>query len=128
VPRPSPTERAFTVAVGPGPGGGARGLLALTLERDYGVFHLSGRLAVELPGLGWPTRVVDLEASLPAVFGYRRTGGSLEPGAVLEEVAASTAEAPGRHLAFRQFLVGAAGPTLELAYSVDLDRRYFSLR
>jgi len=127
VPRPLPAERALTIPVRPSPGSDHQGRLALTLERDYGVLHLSGRLPVELPGVSWPTRVVDLEASLPAVFEYRRVGGSLEPGPTVEGEAASS-DAPGRHFSFRQFLVGAVGPTLELRYAVDLEHRYFSAR
>jgi hypothetical protein len=82
---------------------------------------------VALPGLAWPTAVVDLEASLPAVFQYHRVGGSLESGPATSEASAST-DTPGKRLSFRQYLVGAAGPTLELKYSVDLEHRYFSVR
>ena len=126
-PLPLPPGGAVTVAVRPAPGGDHQGRLAVTLERDYGVLHLSGRLGVALPGLSWPTAVVDLEASLPAVFEYHRVGGSLEPGPAAAEAPASS-DTPGKRLGFRQHLVGAAGPTLELRYSVDLEHRYFSVR
>lgn len=127
VPAPVPEARPLALTVRPAPGGDQKGRLTVTLERDFGVLHLSGRLAVALPGLSWPTRVVDLEASLPAVFEYRRVGGSLEPGPAMAEAAASS-DTPGKRLGFRQFLVGAAGPTLELRYAVDLEHRYFSVR
>lgn len=128
-------QRSMALTVSPVRPGERRGTVALVLERDYGVFHLSGRLGVELPSVSWPTRLVELDVHLPTVFDYRRAGGSLEPMAEgsnqapeVEAFAASVeaVEAPGKKLSFRQHLVSSAGPTLELKYSVDLERRYFS--
>jgi hypothetical protein len=98
------------------------GVVELVLERDYGVFHLSGRIAFSLPGASWPTSVVEVSVHLPSVFEYRRVGGSLEPS---PEPPSAVPTLPGRAIFFRQHLVASAGPTLELSYSVDLENRYF---
>lgn len=120
-----PEGREVTWKVNPARPGEKTASLELTLERDFGVFHLSGRLGVTLPGASWPTARVESSVHLPAVFQWRRLGGSLEPAESLNWSAPSM---PGKQLNFRQHLVAAAGPTLELAYSVDLNGRYFSLR
>jgi hypothetical protein len=124
-PRTVPQGREIAIVVTPQSAGGREGLVELTLERDFGVFHLSGKLNFSLPGASWPTAVVDASVHLPNVFEYRRLGGSLEPS----DSAQSTQESlPGRALHFRQHLVASAGPTLELSYSVDLTNRYFRVR
>lgn len=124
-PRTVPRGREIAIAVSPQTVGGREGVVELTLERDFGVFHLSGKLNLSLPGASWPTAVVDASVHLPNVFEYRRLGGSLEPS----DAAQSTQQAlPGRALHFRQHLVASAGPTLELSYSVDLTNRYFRAR
>ena len=124
-------QKTLALTVGPSRPGEHQGAVALTLERDFGVFHLSGRLAFELPQVSWPTKVIEVIAHLPAVFEYRRVGGSLEPMESKEEAPEAdgdSLEAPGKRLSFRQYLVSSVAPTLELKYSVDLDHRYFSLR
>ncbi len=120
-----PEGREVSWAVNPVRAGEKTASLELTLERDFGVFHLSGRLGVTLPGASWPTARVESSVHLPEVFQWRRLGGSLEPSESLNWSAPSM---PGKQLLYRQHLVAAAGPTLELAYSVDLTGRYFSLR
>ena len=124
-PRAVPEGRDVTLAVSPQATGGREGLVELTLERDFGVFHLSGRLALSLPGVSWPTSVVEASVHLPNVFEYRRLGGSLEPTDGAEWTPPNM---PGRALRYRQHLVASAGPTLELRYSVDLENRYFRVR
>jgi hypothetical protein len=124
-PRAVPEGRVVTLPVSPQATGGREGLVELTLERDFGVFHLSGRLALSLPGVSWPTSVVEASVHLPNVFEYRRQGGSLEPIDALEWAAPTM---PGRALHFTQHLVASAGPTLDLTYSVDLEHRYFRVK
>jgi hypothetical protein len=121
-PRSVPSGRDVTLAVSPAAVGGRDGVVELVLERDYGVFHLSGRIAFSLPGASWPTSVVEVSVHLPSVFEYRRVGGSLEPS---PEPPSAVPTLPGRAIFFRQHLVASAGPTLELSYSVDLENRYF---
>lgn len=101
------------------------GKLELVLERDFGVFHLSGRLPLALPAASWPTAEVEASVHLPRVFEYRRLGGSLEPA---ESLTWAAPDMPGAALRFRQHLVASAGPTLELAYAVALEGQYFRVR
>jgi hypothetical protein len=96
----------------------------LQLSRELGVFHLSGRIDLELPQASLPVTRLELEVHLPAVFDYRRTGGSLEPA----EAASEPSTLPGKRLPYRQHLISASAPTLELEYSVDLKGHYFSTR
>ncbi len=124
-PRAVTVERALALTVSPARPGERTGKVELTLERDLGVFHLSGRLTLALPGVSWPTTEVEASVHLPQVFAYRRLGGSLEP---VEQLAWSPPELPGTALRYRQHLVASAGPTLELAYAVALEGRYFSVR
>jgi hypothetical protein len=132
VPQRAVAQGRLALTVGPSRAGERTGRVTVTLERDFGVFHLSGRLNLELPKVSWATKVVDLSAHLPVVFEYHRAGGSLEPVESSEAPAADDGlapmETPGKRLSFRQYLVTAVGPTLELKYSVDLDHRYFSLK
>lgn len=121
-PRSVPAGRAVTLAISPATLGGRDGVVELVLERDYGVFHLSGRITFCLPGASWPILVVEASVHLPEVFEYRRVGGSLEPSTAPP---AEVPNLPGRPMFFRQHLVASAGPTLELSYSVDLDNKYF---
>ena len=125
-PREVPVGREVSIAVAPRTAGAREGTVDLTLERDFGVFHLSGRLSLALPGVSWPTSVVEASVHLPNVFEYRRLGGSLEPADTSEPSPSSSL--PGRALQYRQHLVASAGPTLELSYSVDLTNRYFRVR
>ncbi|MBL8957021.1 MAG: hypothetical protein JNK82_39980 [Myxococcaceae bacterium] len=99
------------------------GTVELQLSRELGVFHLSGRLDLELPKASWPVAQVEAAVNLPAVFEYRRLGGSLEPAE-----ASAGAGIPGKRLGFRQHLVAASAPTVELEYSVELTGRYFTTR
>lgn len=125
-PRPLPEGQALEVEVAPQGAGDAQGWVELSLARELGVFHLSGRLPLELPAVAWPIAELEARAFLPAVFTWRRAGGSLEPAEV--EGLAPVPGLPGRQLAFRQFLVSGTAPTLELEYAVDLEKRYFRAR
>jgi len=100
--------------------GETEGKVELRLAQDIGVFHLAGALRVALPQSSWQTDAVSLVTYLPAVFEYRRVGGSLEEGEIGEP-----AGLPGRALGFRQFLVVASSPSVELRYSVDISKSYF---
>jgi hypothetical protein len=99
------------------------GAVELQLSKELGVFHLSGRLDFELPKPSWPVAQLDAEVYLPAVFEYRRVGGSLEPA----QNGTQLSKFPGRMLSFRQHLIAASAPTVELEYSVDLKGRYFKM-
>lgn len=123
--RPVPAGRAIAANVEPSRSGAKEAVVEVTLEREFGVFHLSGRLALAFPAVSWPTSLLDVSVHLPTVFEYRRLGGSLEPAI---ELAWSPASMPGRQLLYQQHLIASAGPTLELAYSVDLKDRYFKTR
>jgi hypothetical protein len=68
---------------------------------------------------------VRVRAHFPAVFNYRRVGGSLEPDASDARANEAPAGLPGKVLAFRQFLVSSSAPNLELGYSVDIAQSYF---
>ena len=50
VPREVPQGREISLKVAPQTAGGREGVVELTLERDFGVFHLSGKLNLALPG------------------------------------------------------------------------------
>ena len=104
--------------------GETEGTVELRLSQNIGVFHLAGSLRVALPSSNWQTDAVELLAYLPAVFEYRRVGGSLEDGEVGEGAAAEE-RLPGRELKFRQYLVVASSPSVELRYSVDISKSYF---
>lgn len=104
--------------------GETEGTVELRLAQNIGVFHLAGSLRVALPSCSWQTDAVSLLAYLPTVFEYRRVGGSLEDGEVAEP-APREVQLPGRELRFRQYLVVASSPTVELRYSVDISKSYF---
>ncbi len=103
--------------------GQTEGTLELRLAEHIGVFHLAGSLRVALPSSSWQTDVVTLRAYLPTVFEYRRVGGSLEEGE--GDVPTEEGQLPGRELKFRQYLVVASSPSVELRYSVDISKSYF---
>ncbi|MBZ4421844.1 hypothetical protein [Myxococcus sp. RHSTA-1-4] len=119
-------EGSLKLKVAPARLGETGGALDVVLSRDLGVFHLSGQLKLALPRVSWPVAELRARAHFPAVFNYRREGGSLEQ---VETDAASASEAeaglPGKELHFRQYLVAASAPTLELGYSVDISNSYF---
>jgi hypothetical protein len=100
--------------------------LEVVLARDLGVFHLSGRLKLALPRVSWPVATLQARAHFPAVFNYRREGGSMEEyeGEKAEALESQT-PLPGKVIHFRQYLVAASSPTLELGYSVDISQSYF---
>ena len=100
--------------------------LEVVLARDLGVFHLSGKLKLALPRVSWPVATLRARAHFPAVFNYRRDGGSMEEyeGEQAEAVESQT-PLPGKVIHFRQYLVAASAPTLELGYSVDISKSYF---
>ncbi|QSQ25600.1 hypothetical protein JY651_11990 [Pyxidicoccus parkwayensis] len=99
--------------------------LEVVLARELGVFHLSGRLKLALPRVSWPVAELRARAHFPAVFNYRREGGSLEQVDSAAATDAAEAGLPGKELNFRQYLVAASAPTLELGYSVDISNSYF---
>lgn len=103
--------------------GETEGVVELRLSQNIGVFHLAGALRVTLPSSSWQTDSVALLAYLPTVFEYRRVGGSLEDGEVSQNSAREGL--PGRELKFRQYLVTASSPSVELRYSVDISKSYF---
>jgi hypothetical protein len=101
--------------------------LEVVLARDLGVFHLSGRLKLALPRVSWPVATLRARAHFPTVFNYRREGGSMEEyeGGEQAEAVDSQTPLPGKVIHFRQYLVAASAPTLELGYSVDISKSYF---
>jgi hypothetical protein len=105
--------------------GETAGTLEVVLARELGVFHLSGRLKLALPRVSWPVAELRARAHFPAVFNYRREGGSLEQVEAAASVDTAEAGLPGKELRFRQYLVAASAPTLELGYSVDISNSYF---
>lgn len=112
----------LTLTVTPSSLGAAQATLELALTQDFGVLHLSGALELEEPGLSWPTKAWKVEATLPQVFRYTRTGGSLSEAA---EPTRASGEVPGTLLSFAQHLVGAQRPAVALRYAVELDGQYF---
>ncbi|NTX02194.1 hypothetical protein [Myxococcus sp. CA040A] len=124
VPVEEATDGVLKLKVAPARLGETGGALEVVLARELGVFHLSGRLKLALPRVSWPVAELRARAHFPAVFNYRREGGSLEQ---VDEAAAvaESAPLPGKVLHFRQYLVAASSPTLELGYSVDISNSYF---
>jgi len=120
------TEGTLKLKVAPERFGETNGALEVVLVRELGIFHLSGQLELALPRVSWPVARLHAQAHFPAVFTYRREGGSMEAyeggeGTGLE----SQMPLPGKVLYFRQYLVAASAPTLELGYSVDISDSYF---
>lgn len=124
-----PTEKdgRLLLKVAPARFGETEASLEVVLARELGVFHLSGRLKLALPRVSWPVATVQARAHFPAVFNYRREGGSMEQFESDETADALRPQTPlpGKVLHFRQYLVAASAPTLELGYSVDISQSYF---
>ncbi len=122
----SEKEGRLRVKVAPARLGEMEGTLEVVLAQDLGAFQLSGRLKLAVPRVGWPVASLHAQVHLPAIFNYRREGGSMElyegQG---EDVLPSHVALPGKVLHFRQFLVAASAPTVELGYSVDISQSYF---
>jgi hypothetical protein len=124
---PAEQDGKLKLKVAPARFGETDASLEVVLARDLGVFHLSGRLKLALPRVSWPVATVQARAHFPAVFNYRREGGSMEQyeetgtGGGLE----TQTPLPGKVIHFRQYLVAASAPTLELGYSVDISQSYF---
>lgn len=116
------TSGTLMLAVAPTSLGAGQATVELSLLQDFGVLHLSGTLTLEEPGLSWPAQLWRVQATLPAVFRYTRTGGSLAEAA---EPTPATGDVPGTLLSYAQPLVGAQRPTLSLNYAVELEGRYF---
>lgn len=126
VPVPVETQDgALKLKVAPARLGETTGTLEVVLARELGVFHLSGRLKLALPRVSWPVAELRARAHFPAVFNYRREGGSLEQVETAASAESPEAALPGKELRFRQYLVAASAPTLELGYSVDISNSYF---
>ncbi len=124
---PAEKDGRLMLKVAPARFGETEASLEVVLARDLGVFHLSGRLKLALPRVSWPVATVRARAHFPAVFNYRREGGSMEQ---YEETGAdggleTQTPLPGKVIHFRQYLVAASAPTLELGYSVDISQSYF---
>jgi hypothetical protein len=124
---PSEKDGRLKLKVAPARFGETEASLEVVLARELGVFHLSGRLKLALPRVSWPVATLRARAHFPAVFNYRRDGGSMEQ---YEETGADSGletqtPLPGKVLHFRQYLVAASAPTLELGYSVDISQSYF---
>ena len=121
-------EGRLKLKVAPARFGETEASLEVVMTRDLGIFHLSGRLKLALPQVSWPVATVRGQAHFPSVFNYQREGGSMEqfeaPEGQDDGVAAQT-PLPGKVLHFRQYLVAASAPTLELGYSVDISKSYF---
>ena len=121
-------EGRLKLKVAPARFGETEAVLEVVLARDLGIFHLSGRLKLALPRVSWPVSTVLARAHFPTVFNYRREGGSME-----QYESTDTSDGgletqtplPGKVLHFRQYLVSASAPTLELGYSVDISQSYF---
>ncbi|GEN09912.1 hypothetical protein SAMN05443572_107182 [Myxococcus fulvus] len=124
VPVEAVTDGVLRLKVAPARLGETSGALEVVLTRELGVFHLSGRLKLALPRVSWPVAELRARAHFPAVFNYRREGGSLEQFEAAEATSQG-ATLPGKVLHFRQYLVAASSPTLELGYSVDISNSYF---
>jgi len=118
-------EGTLKLTAAPARLGETGGTLEVVLARELGVFHLSGRLKLALPRVSWPVAELHARAHFPAVFNYRREGGSLEQVESAATPDAALAGLPGKELHFRQYLVAASAPTLELGYSVDISDSYF---
>ena len=124
---PAEKDGRLKLKVAPARFGETEASLEVVLARDLGVFHLSGRLKLALPRVSWPVATVRARAHFPAVFNYRREGGSMEQ---YEETGVdgrleTQTPLPGKVIHFRQYLVAASAPTLELGYSVDISQSYF---
>ncbi|QRK06570.1 hypothetical protein JQX13_41865 [Archangium violaceum] len=125
---PDEKDGRLKLKVAPARFGETEASLEVVLARDLGVFHLSGRLKLALPRVSWPVGTVRGRAHFPAVFNYRREGGSMEQYEAREGEDAgleTKTPLPGKVLHFRQYLVSASAPTLELGYSVDISKSYF---
>lgn len=122
----SEQEGRLRLKVAPARLGETEGTLEVVLARELGIFHLSGRLRLALPRVSWPVAELQAQAHFPAVFNYRREGGSMEQheGGGDSGLHSET-PLPGKVLHFRQYLVAASAPTLELGYSVDISNSYF---
>jgi len=127
VPGEQTDGRRLKVRVAPTRVGETEASLEVVLTRELGVFHLSGRLKLALPRVSWPVATLQARAHFPSVFNYRREGGSMEPieGTPPVDAQPSATPLPGKVLHFRQYLVAASAPTLELGYSVDISQSYF---
>jgi len=126
IPIPAEAEGGVVkLKVSPARLGETEGALEVVLTRELGVFHLSGRLKLALPRVSWPVAELRARAHFPSVFNYRREGGSLEQVDDADAPAMAAASLPGKVLHFRQYLVAASAPTLELGYSVDISQSYF---
>lgn len=125
----APEKGLLRLSVAPADVGVAESTLEVVTMQDLGVFHLSGSLRLSLPRASWPIGEMVVHAHLPAVFEYRREGGSLEQLPTEQGQAEGDGETktalPGRELSFRQHRIAGSAPTLELSYSVDIDKSYF---
>jgi hypothetical protein len=124
---PTEKEGRRVLKVAPARFGETQASLEVVLARELGVFHLSGRLKLALPRVSWPVATLQARAHFPAVFNYRREGGSMEQyeSDETDDALRPQTPLPGKVLHFRQYLVAASAPTLELGYSVDISKSYF---
>ncbi|HYO55481.1 hypothetical protein [Archangium sp.] len=124
---PGEKDGRLKLKVAPARFGETEASLEVVLAKDLGVFHLSGRLKLALPRVSWPVATLQARAHFPAVFNYRREGGSMEQYEATGADGGPETQTPlpGKVLHFRQYLVAASAPTLELGYSVDISQSYF---
>jgi hypothetical protein len=120
-----PHDGVLQLVVAPSEVGTAESTLEVVTAQELGVFHLSGGLRLSLPRASWPIDEVVAHAHLPAVFEYRREGGSLELLGADDGDLEADGALPGRKLSLRQQRVNGSAPSLELSYSVDIEKSYF---
>jgi hypothetical protein len=114
-------SRVLQLEAQPSDVGASDGSIEVVLSQELGVFHLSGALRLTMPRASWPIDLVEASAFLPAVFEYRREGGSLEA----DSRAVTNKALPGRAVQLKQHRVAASAPAVELSYSVDIEKSYF---
>ena len=118
-----------TVDVHPSDAGDDGATLELVVTSSRHNYLLKGGQSIRLPTLSWPVNVLDLKASLPAVFNYRWRAGTLAPVESLPDVRYThEIPTPGKHLYFRRYLVSKARAEVSLDYDVDLKGQYFTVR
>ncbi|MDJ0869693.1 MAG: hypothetical protein QNK03_26580 [Myxococcota bacterium] len=121
-----PDDGTLRLPVRPKRAGDEGGVLEIVLTSTGKSYHLSGDLDFEFPRASWPVNELFVALSLPPVFNYTWTGGSLAPIERCDSPDFSyRIPAPGKRLAFHQYLVHASAPKLSVGYDVDLEGHYF---
>lgn len=103
------------------------GTLELLLSSPKQTYHLSGELTVHLPSVSWPIHNFFARLSLPSVFTYRWSGGSLSPTDNVPEVRMTyDMPTPGDQMLFHQPFVQGSQPVVRVAYDIELEGQYFT--